>query len=98
MNFTFALVLGAFLLAAWADMRLEQHRPASLRSLVVHVVVSCVLLQIATIGVALIVGQHGGTGRQFTAAFGLLLPTLVYAFLSGLWLIRTLADVGLARR
>jgi hypothetical protein len=28
----------------------------------------------------------------------LLLPVMVYVFLSGLWLIRTLAEVGLARR
>jgi hypothetical protein len=33
------------------------------------------------------------------AVFGLFLPALVFAFLTGLWLMRTLADIaGLARR
>jgi hypothetical protein len=97
-SFTMTLAVGAFLLAAWADARFEQRRPATPARRVAHVAVSCVLLQLASIGVALVAPTSAGAARQFVAVFAVLLPPLVYAFLAGLWLIRTLAETGLARR
>ena len=37
------------------------------------------------------------TARRL-AIFALLLPVFVYTFVSALWLLRTLAEVGFARR
>lgn len=98
MNFVQALAVGAFLLAVWCDARLSEHRPATLVRRIVHVAVSGVLLQLACVGVALVGPTDAGAARQLTAVFAVLMPALVYAFLTGLWLIRTLAEAGLARR
>ncbi len=92
------LALGAFLLAAWVDTRFEGRRPATPRRRAVHIAVSCILLQLASIGTGLLVPEQAGAARQLTAVFVVLLPLLVYAFLSGLWLIRSIAEAGLARR
>jgi hypothetical protein len=98
MNFPLALAVGTFLLAVWCDARLSEHRPATLVRRIVHVAVSGVLLQLACVGVALVGPTDAGVARQLTAVFAVLLPALVYAFLTGLWLMRTLAEAGLARR
>ena len=98
MNFVQALAVGAFLLAVWCDVRLSEHRPATLLRRFVHVAVSGVLLQLACVGVALVGPTDAGVARQLTAVFAVLMPALVYAFLTALWLMRTLAEAGLARR
>ena len=98
MNFVQALAVGAFLLAVWCDARLSEQRPATLLRRIVHVAVSGVLLQLACIGVALVAPTDSGAARQLTAVFAVLMPALVYTFLTGLWLLRTLAEAGLARR
>ena len=85
-----ALTSSAFLLAIWVDAKLEGHRPTAPGWRIAHVAAACVLLQIAAVA--------GGHIAPMFAVFGLLLPTLVYTFVGGLWLIRTLAEVGLARR
>jgi hypothetical protein len=57
--------------------------------------VSVLLLQASVGGVYLFKSQAG----LMLGVFGLFLPALVLAMLSGLWLMRTLADIaGLARR
>jgi len=96
-SFVQALAVGSFLLAIWCDTRLSEHRPATLTRRVVHVAVSGVLLQVAAIGVTLVGPTDAGAARQLTAVFVVLMPALVYAFLTGLWVIRTLAEAGLAR-
>lgn len=98
MNFTITLVLGAFLLAIWADARFEELRPASTRWRVVHVVAACVVLQVVSIGAGAVITEHAGVARQLTGVLTLLLPAFVYTFVSALWLLRTLAEVGFARR
>ena len=45
-----------------------------------------------------LVPEAAGAARRLTALFLVLLPLLVYTFLSALWLIRTIAESGLARR
>jgi hypothetical protein len=98
MNFTLTLILAAFLLAAWCDARLETLRPASMKWRIAHVVLSCALLQLGAIGGAAIVPDGAGLDRQLIAVFALLLPVFVYAFVAALWLLRTLAEAGFARR
>jgi len=98
MNFTVTLVLGAFLLATWCDARFERLRPEKIQWRIGHVIAACVCLQLGAIGGAAIVPEGAGVDRQLIAAFVLLLPAFVYTFLSGLWVIRTLAEAGIARR
>jgi hypothetical protein len=90
MNFVMALTSSAFLLAMWVDAKLEKRRPESPGWRVAHVAAACVLLQIAAFA--------GGHVIPIVAVFALLLPALVYTFVGGLWLIRTLAEVAVARR
>jgi hypothetical protein len=99
MSFIVTLVAGAFLLAAWCDARLDQQRPATPARRIAHVAASCILLQVAGFGMKLFApGDSAGAARQCVAVFVVLLPALVYAFVAGLWLLRTLAETALARR
>lgn len=98
MNYTITLVLGSFLLATWCDARFEQVRPSKIQWRIGHVVASSVILQLAVIGAAAVVPEGSGLERQLIAVFALLLPVFVYTFLAGLWLLRTLAEAGFARR
>jgi hypothetical protein len=90
MNFIMALTSSAFLLAMWVDAKLEKRRPESPGRRVAHVFAACVLLQVAAFA-----GSHVA---PMIAVFFLILPTLVYTFVGGLWLIRTVAELGFARR
>ncbi len=98
MSFTLTLVLGAFLLAIWCDARLEGVRPATTGWRIAHVVVACLILQIASVGAGLLVPDGAGVDRQLIAVFAILLPVFVYTFVAGLWLLRMLAELGFARR
>jgi mannitol-specific phosphotransferase system IIBC component len=98
MSFFVGLVAGGFLLAVWADTRFEGRRPATPTWRIVHVAASCILLQLAGFLGGRLIGEHSGAIRPTTAALVVILPVLVYAFVSGLWLIRTLAELGFARR
>jgi hypothetical protein len=98
MSFPVTLALGAFLLAVWVDARFEGRRPPTPRRRAVHIAVSCILLQSASIGAGLLVPDNATAAMQLAAVFVLLLPVMVYAFVSGLWLIRSIAEAGLARR
>jgi hypothetical protein len=98
MNFTITLVLSAFLLAIWSDMRFERVRPTTTGWRIVHVAVACVLLQIVCVGAGALITDSASAARQLVGVLALLLPAFVYTFVSALWLLRTLAEVGLARR
>jgi hypothetical protein len=98
MSFTVMLVLGTFLLAIWCDARLEKLRPASTTWRVVHVAAACAVLQVGSIGAGFLVPDGAGVGHQLVAVFAILLPAFVYTFVAGLWLLRTLAELGFARR
>jgi hypothetical protein len=97
-NFTMTLTAGAFILAAWLDNRLDERRPATIARRVAHVAISCVLLQLAAVGMTLVAPNDADKARQFVSVFVVLLPALVYAFVAGLWLLRTLAETAVARR
>jgi hypothetical protein len=99
MSFFVSLVAGAFLLAVWVDAHCEGRRPKTPTWRIVHVGVSCVLIQLASILAGGLIGDHSGSAlRPTIAALTMVLPALVYSFVSGLWLIRTLAELGFARR
>jgi hypothetical protein len=98
MSFTLTLVLAAFLLATWCDVRFEPLRPSTLQWRMAHVAVACIALQLAAVGVGVLGPEGAGIGRHLVAVLAVLLPAFVYTFLSALWLLRTLAEVGFARR
>jgi hypothetical protein len=98
MNFTLTLVLGAFLLATWCDARCERVRPTSTGWRMVHVATACVILQIASVGAGLLLPEGAGLARHLVAVFAILLPVFIYTFVAALWLLRTLAELGFARR
>jgi hypothetical protein len=87
------LTVGAALLAVWVDCRLGERRPATPMRRFIHAGVAFAILQIAS---ALAAHIANGAPREqgLSAVFLLLLPSLVYAFVAGVWLIRTLADAA----
>jgi hypothetical protein len=79
-NFVLVLTVGAALLALWIDVRLPKLAPASLKRVILHVAV-------ALVGLHLIPGI-AATVTLYLALFAVVLPALVYTFLTALWFIR----------
>jgi len=97
--FTTGLTIGCLVIAVWFDLRLAESRPESYLRRIAHAAVAFLLLEGST-GVLYYAKENGvGAFGITTGLFVLFLPALVYSFLTGLWLMRTLADVlRLARR
>jgi hypothetical protein len=92
---TFALAGGALLLASWVDAKVGDARPDSPMKRIGLCLVSVLLLQASVAGLYLFKSQAG----LMFGVFGLFLPALVFAMLTGMWLLRMLRDIaGLARR
>jgi hypothetical protein len=99
MSFAAGLTIAAALLALWVDTRFESRRPESLKRRTVHVVLAFATLQAANFGSRFLIGAHAGDTRRLIVVFCLFVPSLVYTFLSGLWLMRTLVEMrSTARR
>jgi hypothetical protein len=98
-GFVSLLVVGAALLAVWFDLRFEQRRPEAPVRRVGHGIAAYVALQAGTAAFAYLGKPEAPLGQRLAALFLLFLPGLVYAFLTGLWLVRTAADLArLVRR
>ena len=98
-DFTLALALSGFLLASWVDGRVGDSRPASPGKRIGLCLLGVLVLQASVGGIYLVQGAGASQAGIMAAILGLFLPALVFAFLTGLWLMRTLADIaGLARR
>jgi hypothetical protein len=98
-DFTFALAVGAFLLASWVDARVGDSRPEAPAKRIGLCLLGVLALQASVGGLYLVQAAGASQAGLMVAVFGLFLPALVFAFLTGLWLMRTLADIaGLARR
>jgi hypothetical protein len=96
--FIVALTVAAVLLAVWFDLRFDETRPKSPSRRIVHSGVAYILLQ-ASMAVLTRVDDAGVSSVAMAAAvFAFFLPTLVYASLTGLWLIRSVAEVARAPR
>ena len=92
---TLALAVGGLLLASWVDAKVGDSRPESPMKRIALCFVGVLLLQ-ASAGSLYLVGSQAAI---MAIVFGLFLPALVFAMLTGMWLIRMLADItGLARR
>ena len=98
-EFTVALAVGAFLLASWVDARIGDSRPESPIRRSVHVLLGLVVLKLAVVLVGVVHASGVPKIGVLIAVMVFFLPALVYTFLTGLWMMRTLADVSrLARR
>jgi hypothetical protein len=89
-----AFVVGAAVLAAWVDRRFDKQRPESVVRRIGHALAAYVALRMALVGSDLLLGAVSSSQQRLTVLFILVLPGLVYVFLAGLWLMRTLADVA----
>jgi hypothetical protein len=94
LNFAGALAAGAALLACWLDVRLERKRPASSTIRIGHALAAYAAVRATTVVSHGIVGSGAPALKLVAVLFLVVLPGLVYAFLTGLWLMRTLADVA----
>jgi hypothetical protein len=94
LNFAFTLVTGAAVLAVWLDLRLESWRPVSPPTRVVHALAAYAVLRVTAAGAHGLAGSSAPAARTLAVLFLVILPGLVYAFLAGLWLMRTLAEVA----
>ena len=97
--FTTALTIGCLALAVWLDLRLGEARPGRYTRRIAHAAAAFVALEASV--AALYYGKGHGLGASGIVAgvFLLFLPALVYSFLAGLWLMRTLMEVArMARR
>jgi heme A synthase len=96
---TLGLVVGAFLLALWVDVRIGESRPESPGRRVGHVVAGFVLLE-ASVGVLYFVDSFRIPQAAFMAVvLAVFLPALTYSLLTAMWLVRTLVEIArFARR
>jgi len=84
-SFVIGLGIGSALLAFWVQFRFPNLAPQTFGWAIFHLVVTGVLAQLTKAVFASVELQPVGT---MALVFGLALPTLVYAFVSGMWLIR----------
>jgi hypothetical protein len=86
--FALLLFVAALALALWFDVRLGGKGPSSLSQIVLHAIGGIVLLRAAShmVGVA--------DGRALMIVlFAILLPALIYVFLTSLWVLKMVRDV-----
>jgi hypothetical protein len=93
---TLALAGGGLLLASWVDAKVgDSRRPESPIKLIGLCLVGVLLLQ-ASAGALYLAKSDAAI---MAMVFGLFLPALVFAMVTGLWLIRLLAGIAsIARR
>ncbi len=84
-SFVIALGIGSALLAFWVQFRFPNLAPQTLGWAIFHIVVTAVLAQLTKAVFAGVELQPVGT---LALVFGLALPTLIYGFVAGMWLIR----------
>lgn len=94
-TFVLALTCGAAVLALWIMARFANLGPRSVIWAFVHVVIACLLLRMLPLALDAISGR-GVPAAAYVELFVVVLPLLVYAFLSGGWFGR--AAMGLLRR
>jgi len=98
-DFTFVLAGSAFLLASWVDAKVGDSRPASPAKRIGLCLVGVVVLHLSVGGLYLIQAAGASQAGMMAAVLGLFLPALIFALLTGVWLLRMLVDIaGLARR
>jgi hypothetical protein len=87
-NFLLSLGVGSALLALWFVVRFPEKGPADFTRALLHVCAALVLGPISA-EFAVVVWNRG---YPLAAIFCVLLPLLVYTFLSGAWVFKLVAD------
>lgn len=80
---------GAAALSVWTHARYPKLQPASMKRHVLHVVAAIITLNLVTMA-SHAFGEQPSLVSQMTLLYGMLLPSLFYAFLSALWLLALL--------
>ena len=89
-TFVLALAAGAWFLALWLHVRFPSLAPERLGHTILHAASAFVLLQLMP--------SLGGSETALTVIFVFVLPALVYALLSAIWMIRQAqVALGLSR-
>lgn len=83
--FALALVVGSALIALWIDVRRPSLAPASLGKRVLAAALAGLALRVVPV-------LHGSVAALYLTVFALLLPALVAAFLTAVWLMRAVRD------
>ena len=94
--FGLVLMVGAALLAFWILYRYTEFGPKTVLWAIVNVVVACLLLRSVPPLVFDHIPESNARALPYLEIFGVALPLLVYAFLSGGWVTRI--AVGHLRR
>jgi len=81
-----ALFLGAAVIALWVEIRFAERGPTSLSRILVHVIVAVLVLRVAMVAVQVMVGPDAA--QTMIALFAVVLPALVYVFVTTLWVMR----------
>src|SRR5712692_5201727 len=98
-DFTFALAAGALLLASWVDAKVGDARPESPMKRIGLCLVGVLALHASVGGLYVVQAAGAPQAGLLAATLVLFLPALTFAMVTGLWLLRMLAEIaGLARR
>jgi len=93
--FAVTLAVGAALLALWTIVRFSGFGPTTVIWAIANVIAACVLLQVLLPTAMDMIGASGLPAALYLSVFGVALPLLIYAFLSGGWMLKV--AVGLLR-
>ena len=98
-GFILLLTVASVVLAVWLDLRFESRRPQSVVRRLVHAAVAFVVLEITAAAVASVLRGRAPLGEQTLVLLLVYLPSMIYTFLTGIWLVRTMVEIaGLVRR
>jgi len=86
--FAVTLAVGAALLAVWTIARFSGFGPKTVIWAIVNVIAACVLLQVLLPTAMDVIGASGLPLAIWISIFGVALPLLIYAFLSGGWMLK----------
>jgi hypothetical protein len=93
--FAVTLAVGAALLALWTIVRFSGFGPKTVIWAIVNVIAACALLHVLLPTALEAIGASGLPAATYLSIFGVALPLLMYAFLSGGWVLKV--AVGLLR-
>jgi hypothetical protein len=88
-SFAVLLVFGSVTLAFWLAARFPNGGPSTFRSAVLQMLCGAAAVR-AVSGLSNAVMQLWPEGARLLVPFGIALPLLTYAFLTGLWVLRTI--------
>jgi hypothetical protein len=84
--FVLLLFVAAAALALWVEVRLGEKGPTDLSRILLHVIGAVVVLRMARH----VVGEADGQTPVVVVLIAILLPALVYVFLTSLWMLKML--------